>query len=134
MSLGKGVFTSREQLVLSNIRGYCWEPGGTNSKPCPRAVGCFPREYAPVACRDFAPDFTPVLINRPSDLMDQFGCLFAFSGSSLCDHPVLFDQTLSPPVLSGLGILVVTDVHFDESGSVMYLGGDSVRSEFGGVS
>ena len=72
--------------------------------------------------QDFASDFIPVLINRPSDLMDRFGFLFAFSGSSPCDPPVLFDRILSPPVLSDLGILVVTGVHIDVSGPVMYLG------------
>ena len=52
--------------------------------------------------------------------------------SSLCDPPVLFNRTISQPVLSDLGILVAAGVHFDVSGSVLYSGGggggDSVRA------
>ena len=48
--------------------------------------------------------------------------------SSLCVPPVLFDRALSQPVLSDLGILVAAGVHFDVSGPVLYLGGDSVRA------
>ena len=101
--LGKCFFTSREQPVLADIRGCCWEPGGTHS-----TVG-FPQEYTPVMCRDFTPEFNRELINRPSDLVNRFGLLCVFSGdtvSSLCVPPVLFDRALSQPVLSDLGILV----------------------------
>ena len=55
-------------------------------------------------CRDFAPEFAPELISRPSDLVNRFGLLSAFTSvnvSSLCDPPVLFDRALSQPVLSG---------------------------------
>ena len=48
--------------------------------------------------------------------------------SSFCDPPVLFDSTLSQLVLSELGILVAAGFHFDMSGAVLFLGGDSVRA------
>ena len=60
VSLGKLLITSWEWPVLTGIQGYCWEPGGTRLTLCPRAVGCFPQEYAMVMCRcvdDFAPGF-----------------------------------------------------------------------------
>ena len=74
-------------------------------------------------CRDFATEFNHELINRPSDLVNQFGLLCVFSGdtvSSLCIPPVLFDRALSQAVLSDLGILVATGVHFDVYGVVVY--------------
>ena len=105
--------------------------GGTHSAWCPKAVGCFPQEYTPVMCRDFVPEFTPELISHPLDLVNRFGLLSAVSGgnvSSLCGSPVLFDRTLSQPVLSDLGILGSTGVHFDVSGPVLHPGDDSVRA------
>ena len=45
VSLSKWLITSREQPVMADIWGYCWEPGGTHSARCPRAVSCFPQEY-----------------------------------------------------------------------------------------
>ena len=78
--------------MLVDIRGYCWELGGTHS-----TVG-FPQDYTPAMCRYFAPEFTPALINRLPDLVNQFGLLCVFSGdnvSSLCVPPVLFDQAIS---------------------------------------
>ena len=98
---------------------------------CLRAVGCFPQEYAPAMCQDFAQEFPPELISLLSDLVNLLGLLSAFSGdnvSSLCDPPVLFDRALLQPVWSDLGILVVAGVHFDVSGPVLYPGGDSVRA------
>ena len=58
VALGKCLITSREQPVLADLRGYCWELGGTHS-----TVG-FPQEYTPVMCRDFALEFNPELNNR----------------------------------------------------------------------
>ena len=107
-------FTSLEQPVLAEIRGYCWEPDGTHL-----TVG-FPQEYTPATCLDFAPEFYHELINRLSDLVKRFG-------SSLCVPLVLFDRALSQPVLSDLGILVAAGVHINVSGMVLYPGGDSVR-------
>ena len=59
VSIGEWLITSCEQPVLADIWGYCWEPGGTHSALCPRAISCFPQEYAPAMCRDFTPEFTP---------------------------------------------------------------------------
>ena len=59
--------------------------------------------------RDFAPEFNPELISRPSDLVNRFGFSFAYCGSNVslpCDRPVLFNRVLSQPVLSDLGLLV----------------------------
>ena len=67
----KWLITSREDPLLADIRGYCWEPGGTHSAQCLTAVGCFPQEYALVICRDFAPEFTPELT---MDLCVVVGC------------------------------------------------------------
>ena len=125
VSLGKWLITSREQLVLVDIRGYCWEPGWTHS-----TVG-FPQDYTPAMYQDFVPEFTPELINHPSDLVNRFGLMCVFSGanvSSLCVPLVLFDRALSQPVLSDLGILVAAGVHSDVSGPVVYPRGDSVRA------
>ena len=125
MSLNKWLITNREQPVLADTRGYCWEPGGTHS-----TVG-FPQDYLPVMCWDLVPEFTHELVNHPSDLVSRLGLLCVFSGdevSSLCVPPVLFDRALSQPVLSDLGILVPAGVHFDLSGPVLYPGGDSVRA------
>ena len=90
VSLGEWLIISREQPVLAEIWGYCWEPGGTHLALCPRVVGCVHQEYAPVMCRDFAPGFTPELISCPSDLVNRCRLLSAFSGgnvSSLCVPP-----------------------------------------------
>ena len=106
VSLCEWLITSREQPVLADTRGYCWELGGTHLALCPRAVGCFPQEYSPVICRDFTPEFTPELISRMFGLVNRFGPLSAFTSgnvSSRCDPPVLFDQTLSQPVWSDMG-------------------------------
>ena len=122
MSLGKWLAISREQPVLSDIRRYCWEPGGTHS-----TVG-FPQEYTQVMCQDFAPEFNPELINRPSGLVNRLRLLCVLSGdtaSLLCVPPGLFDQALSQLALSAPGILVAAGVHFDAFGPGI---GDSVRT------
>ena len=107
VSLGGWLVTSREQPVLADLQRYCWEPGGTHS-----VVG-FPRECAPVVCRDFVPKVDPDL-NRITLL-----CVLGGNAvSSLCVRPGLFDRSLSQPALSDLGILVVTGVHFDVFGQV----------------
>ena len=113
VSLGKWLVTSREQPVLSNIQRYCWEPGGTRS-----TVG-FPQEYTPVMCWDFAREFNPELINRPSDLVNRFRLLCMLGGdtvSSLCVPAGLFDRALSQPALLDPGILVATGVPVDVFG------------------
>ena len=95
-SLCKWLIISREQPVLADIWGYCWEPGGTHSARCLRAVGSFPQEYAPVMCRAFVPEFTLKSISHLLDVVNRFGLSSAFSGgnvSSLCDPPVLFVRT-----------------------------------------
>ena len=49
-------------------------------------------------CWDFAPEFHPELINRPSDLMNQCKLLCVLGGdavSSLCVCPGLFDRALT---------------------------------------
>ena len=79
-------------------------------------------------CQDFALEFNPELINRPSDLVNRCRLLCVLGGdtvSSLCVPPGLFDQALSQPALLDPGILVATGVHFD----VFRPGiGDSVRA------
>ena len=50
--------------------------GGTHS-----TVG-FPQEYTPVRCRDFAMEFDPELINRPSDLVNQCRLLCVLTGDA----------------------------------------------------
>ena len=70
------------------------------------------------------------MISRPSDLLNRFGLLSAYSGcdvSSLCDPPVLLDRAISQAVLSDLGIVVSAGVHFDVSGKILYPGGDEDR-------
>ena len=126
--VARQMVTSREQPVFADLRSYCWEPGGAHS-----TVG-FPQECAPVVCRDFAPKVVPDFINRLSDLVNRFRLLCMDGGddvSSLCQvcvSPGLFDQALSQPVLSDMGILVVAGVHFDVSGQALSPGGDSVRA------
>ena len=80
-------------------------------------------------CRDFAPKIDPDLINRSSDLVNQFRLLCMVGGDdvlSLCVSPKLFDRALSQPALSDMGILVVAGVHFDVSRKALSPGGDSV--------
>ena len=80
----------------------------------------------PAMCRNFAPEFNPELIKRPSDLVNRCRLLCVLGGdavSSLCASPGLFDRALPPPTLLDPGILVATGVHFDVFGPGI---GDSV--------
>ena len=63
-----------------------------------------PREYTPVVCRDFAREFDPELINRPSDLVNGCRLLCVRGGdsvSSLCVSPGLFYPLITGLVRSG---------------------------------
>ena len=88
----------------------CYQPGAAGSRRHTEILlgtgrdsfdDGFPTEYIPVVCLDFAPEFHPELINRPSDLVNRFKLLCVFIGdtvSSLCVPPGLFDRALSQPV------------------------------------
>ena len=122
VSLGKWFVSNQEQPVLADMQRHCCKPGGTYS-----TVG-FPHKYTPVRCRDFAPEFDPELINRPSDLVNWCMLLCVLGGdavSSLSVSPGLFDQALSQPALLDPVILVATCVHFDVFGPLLWMSIDT---------
>ena len=93
-----------------------------------RAIGETPDPGQPVRCRDFAPEFDPELINRPSDLVNRCRLLCVLGSDAVSSHyvsPGLFDRALSQPALLDPWILVATGVHFDVFGPGI---GDSVRA------
>ena len=79
--LGGWLVGIRAQPDLANIRGFCWEPGGSHPALFRGIVDCFPYKIAPVVCPDLAPEFAPVPTCRPSDHMTRFRVLSAHRGS-----------------------------------------------------
>ena len=61
------------QPDLANIRGFCWELGGSHPALFREIDDCFPYKIAPVMCPDLAPEFIPGFACHPSDLVTRFG-------------------------------------------------------------
>ena len=107
----------REQPDLANIRGFCWEPGGSHPALFWEIVDCFPYKIAPDTCPDL--EFTPGFACRPSDLVTRFGIL-----SASRDFSVSFVQPLSRPSLSVPWEIITECFSFDVSCScVIDVGG-----------
>ena len=85
----------RAQPDLANIRGFCWEMGGSHP-------ALFRDTIALATCPDLAPEFAPGFACRPSDLVTRFGALSAYRGFSVFQ----FVQPLSKPSLSDLGEMI----------------------------